>query len=867
MKKILRLTILIQSMFNVGLNISGAPHDDVVRLIGSSSGVLALQIAENTNSSDSSDNEMHAKPSKSKYPPNRRHRNPGKTIGRSMEDLGVHDHRHGTEPMTNKYGHIVNRRRGDNSFEQAKMRSFSPGRELERHYAYEDQRQYRSMGIENLDPYAGDPYQSRRTRHTSTGPHRQGHRSNRHTKHTIITREHRLGLAKSMGVTETYATLPKAASLHAQSGHVHHGRDLSSSSSSSNNTYLAMNTVSRIHPDAHVIPSNVHHSVPNQGLQQQQDTFEEDDGVSLLDIPGNLRVIVGYVGSIEMPREAKVNTRLQSIRSAVRRLQVERKVHTMVLMVISLEGVTLVNTLGNTVAVYPSDKVAFSGVNPDDKRFFGIVTFHGFIDEDPEVISGGACHVFMVDPELSLHNMHANKAKNFGIQCTLNEETQQCMEFPKSAMLIVKCISRLYQSRPGGAYENGMAHLSSFEQPVNRAGVRGDSNSSNTDSGLGLASVRDRLPAVSQVCVVDVPSAGETPSPIQNLTGQQLETSGSTTLKSEQSLRWGLSGNSLFKTPPSVFKMAGEEGEEGDSQYPSMMSLDRHSNINGQVMPDVSTASVTSQDQSELSSSSDKLNVRAMPNPKGFNNMANKSDSWNDLLADQNSADNLRRSMQRFLQTRQKPLESGSDIDSIKSQDSSPPHSANHANIEESPVPPLPPRNMMRNPSGSSMGYTDKDKESSNQTDSGSSSVSGKSMRNKNRPGPADYKPIVLPHIQIRPPSPPQAPVIARPKAERYPTSKPPLPDSARTPARPMRPPMERPKSTPPIRSAGALDMDVDDDEYDSDPGNVSAFMETVEAKDNLDSGTATEVTKPQTKSFWGKTGLFKGKDNKVRRV
>ena len=41
-----------------GLNISKSPHDDVVRLIGSSSGLLVLQITEKGDNSDTSEEEF-----------------------------------------------------------------------------------------------------------------------------------------------------------------------------------------------------------------------------------------------------------------------------------------------------------------------------------------------------------------------------------------------------------------------------------------------------------------------------------------------------------------------------------------------------------------------------------------------------------------------------------------------------------------------------------------------------------------------------------------------------------------------------------------------------------------------------------------
>nr|KAG5705160.1 hypothetical protein BaRGS_030877 [Batillaria attramentaria] len=66
------------------------------------------------------------------------------------------------------------------------------------------------------------------------------------------------------------------------------------------------------------------------------------------------------------------------------RLRIEQKIHTLVLMDVSAEGVRLTSGVGSTIAHYSVEKLAFSGICPDDKRFFGIVTLHAAADDVSE---------------------------------------------------------------------------------------------------------------------------------------------------------------------------------------------------------------------------------------------------------------------------------------------------------------------------------------------------------------------------------------------------------------------------------------------------------------------------------------------------
>ncbi|XP_067936118.1 regulator of G-protein signaling 12-like isoform X3 [Watersipora subatra] len=210
----------------------------------------------------------------------------------------------------------------------------------------------------------------------------------------------------------------------------------------------------------------------------------------------SLRVIVGYVGSIEMPQDSNLpSSRLQSIRSAVRRLRIEQKVHTLVLLEIRADGIRLSNPMGATIVHYPVSKLAMSGMYPDDKRFFGLVTIQGG-DDPGEVESdlSSSCHVFMVDPVFSTHNVHAAKAKTFGVHCTIDPTTHRCIEFPKSCSPILRTAAKLYKDKHGGI----------FDVPRRQERQVSSDSDTNSDSGLGFHKGHDESIPSDRVYVVDV---------------------------------------------------------------------------------------------------------------------------------------------------------------------------------------------------------------------------------------------------------------------------------------------------------------------------------------------------------------------------
>ncbi|ESO90821.1 hypothetical protein LOTGIDRAFT_122739, partial [Lottia gigantea] len=236
----------------------------------------------------------------------------------------------------------------------------------------------------------------------------------------------------------------------------------------------------------------------------------------------DVKAVVGYIGSIEMPSDAtRPHQRLQSLRNAVRRLRKEKRIHTFVLMDVQNDGVKLTNMAGKIITQYPADRLAFSGVCPDDKRFFGIVTLHDQCDDISEysnkndnIGTTSSCHIFMVDPELRSHNAHSTKAQSFGFQCTIDPDNLSCQEFPRSCTHIILAVTNLYKGRQGENYENDIVQSQAFANPT-RHPHRSSSNSSNSDSGLGFGREDN---SNDRVFVVDMP-AGESASTRPNAIG------------------------------------------------------------------------------------------------------------------------------------------------------------------------------------------------------------------------------------------------------------------------------------------------------------------------------------------------------------
>ncbi|KAJ8411069.1 hypothetical protein AAFF_G00181040 [Aldrovandia affinis] len=217
------------------------------------------------------------------------------------------------------------------------------------------------------------------------------------------------------------------------------------------------------------------------------DVFEGQDDFALDANILNVGMIVGYLGSIELASTSAnlENDSLQAIRGCMRRLRAEQKIHSLVMMRIMHDSIQLCNDKGAILATYPAEKLAFSAVCPDDRRFFGLVTMqvtddHGLAKED----EGGqrtSCHVFIVDPELCHHKVHQGIARRFNFECTPDPDTNGCMEFPPTSQPLLQFVSVLY--RDMGESIEGMRARAFLDGDMDAQ--QNNSTSSNSDSGIG----------------------------------------------------------------------------------------------------------------------------------------------------------------------------------------------------------------------------------------------------------------------------------------------------------------------------------------------------------------------------------------------
>uniref|UniRef100_A0A8C5VS93 Regulator of G-protein signaling 12 n=1 Tax=Microcebus murinus TaxID=30608 RepID=A0A8C5VS93_MICMU len=217
----------------------------------------------------------------------------------------------------------------------------------------------------------------------------------------------------------------------------------------------------------------------------------------------NVVMVVGYLGSIELPSRSSSleSDSLQAIRGCMRRLRAEQKIHSLVTMKIVHDCVQLCTDKARVVAEYPAEKLAFSAVCPDDRRFFGLVTMQtsddGSLAQEEEGTLRTSCHVFMVDPDLFNHKIHQGIARRFGFECTADPDTSGCLEFPVSSLPVLQFISVLY--RDMGELIEGVRARAFLDGDADAH--QNNSTSSNSDSGIGNFNQEEKS---NRVLVVDL---------------------------------------------------------------------------------------------------------------------------------------------------------------------------------------------------------------------------------------------------------------------------------------------------------------------------------------------------------------------------
>lgn len=255
----------------------------------------------------------------------------------------------------------------------------------------------------------------------------------------------------------------------------------------------------------------------------------------------SFRVMVGYLGTIEMPKQIATASKLQTVRSCIRKLRQEKRNPALVLMNILPSSLNLLNSNSVVLATYPSNRLNYvSSSSDNNSKFFGLVTSAVYQEEGlpcdtlamRKIAISNSCHVFVIDTKLIDHNAHLHKAEKFNITCTKDSISNSCLEFPTNSEYICNLIRGMYSikshvkneavatGRPSamrnlnfdGQRRNDFddAHeilLANSPHPSNHSEIT--TTSSNSDSGIGFhndyANISDRI------LVVDFPGLNQKP--------------------------------------------------------------------------------------------------------------------------------------------------------------------------------------------------------------------------------------------------------------------------------------------------------------------------------------------------------------------
>jgi len=330
------------------------------------------------------------------------------------------------------------------------------------------------------------------------------------------------------------------------------------------------------------------------------------------------KCVVGYLGTIEMPKGVNqgASSGLQEIRNCIRRLRVEKKVHTLVLFCIFPSQVVLINHHGLKLAEFAAENIKFCGVYADDRRFFGLVTSQMRGGEESD---SSSCHVFMVEP-INNQAERQQRATTFQFQLSFNNNGD-CVEFPANADPILAVIYQLRGLSPSQGEPEP-------DQLQDVASTSSSSGSSNSDSGIGFRDEALQPQGAERALVVDVQNERIR---LQNLTRIQEQQ------QQQQESRGGRYPHNASRS-------------SSDSSLPS--ERDRAAARTANMSPPPSATSTS------------KLTVRAMPDPAlGLSNPGSADSSFNtDRLESLQSAEHIRLSMQKYLQDKHEHLKKTSQL-------------------------------------------------------------------------------------------------------------------------------------------------------------------------------------------------------------
>lgn len=263
---------------------------------------------------------------------------------------------------------------------------------------------------------------------------------------------------------------------------------------------------------------------------------------SLMNNPESVsfQVMVGYLGTIEMPKQIATSSKLQTVRSCIRKLRQEKRNPALVLMNILPSCLNLLNSNSVILATYPSSRLNYvSSSSDNNSKFFGLVTSAVYQEEGlpcdsfdtlalRNIAISNSCHVFVIDTKLIDHVAHLPKAEKFSITCTKDLISNSCLEFPTNSEYICNLIRSMYSIkspiRNDGANRPAAMRNLNFDghrrirfddqhellmanspHPSNHSEIT--TTSSNSDSGIGFhndyANISDRI------LVVDFPGLNQ----------------------------------------------------------------------------------------------------------------------------------------------------------------------------------------------------------------------------------------------------------------------------------------------------------------------------------------------------------------------
>lgn len=212
----------------------------------------------------------------------------------------------------------------------------------------------------------------------------------------------------------------------------------------------------------------------------------------------NVAMIVGYINSMELElvMSQSEEKALQAIRECISQIGIEQKTHLLLMMKIKCNCVQLCDDRDVVLASYPAERLALCVICIEDSRFFGLVSVDSTKNGNDVTKTGTLkilCHVFFIDPELYDHKEHQSIMGHFGIPCTPDPDTEDCLEFPQTPHSISHFVSVLYSDM--GDYIERLRLKLDNENPEE---CHQNMRNSGSDSGIGNLSPEDQNSLIGQ---------------------------------------------------------------------------------------------------------------------------------------------------------------------------------------------------------------------------------------------------------------------------------------------------------------------------------------------------------------------------------